>query len=750
MSKVTGSTRSPTSHPISLALSHHQNGRLREAEELYHQILRTEPEHADALHYLGLIAHQQGCRETAVELMTRAIEKEPRRAVYFVHLGQLWEASGELDQAIANYRKAASLDPGLEAAFHKLGDALLKRGQLAEAAASYGRALSIQPESPETINALGSVLHEAGRLEQSIVCYRKAIALKADFAEAYNNLGIAFRSLGRFDEAIASWNSALFYKPALSAAHSNLGGMLLAQGEVSRAVESLCRAIELEPGLAEAHLNLGNAFRAQGLLKQATVAYERSIPLSANPAGAYNNLAEIFRDQGRLEHAVESYEKAILLKPDFAAARSNLLYLYAFTRNISPEAERAQAEAWEKSVLSDAERAAARKRAPPDAGVFRIRPRLGRQLRLGIVSAELGSHAVAQFLEPLLRELDRSRFHLTLFPTSTRSCSRAQKFKELADSYISVTGLSDAAAAHRIRSELIDVLMDTTAHTFGGRLGIFAHRAAPVQCTYIGYWSTTGLTEMDWFFADPHFARSVEAHFTERLWWLPRLFHCYQGETSLGDSAWIPDPQGTIRLGSLNRFNKMREETLGLWAKVLRRLPKAKLILEDGAIHDEETHRRILTILSGHGVAEERVDFIPFVAGHERHMALYNRLDIALDTIPFNGGTTTFDALWMGVPMVALEGTWVGGMLGSSVLKAFDRPEWVARNQDEYVSIVCSLAHDVAGRTRERKSQRSRMMLSPLCDAKEMARCMEDAMEGMYELWMTGEEAGPIDRRRAT
>ena len=739
MRKGAGSTSSRISHRLPLALSHHQNGRLREAEKLYHQILRTEPEHADALHYLGLIAHQRGRSETAVGLITRAIEKEPGRAVYFLNLGQVRETSGELDKAIANYRKATSLDPGLEAAFHKLGDALRKQGQLAEAAASYGRALCIQPDSPETINSLGSVLYEAGRLEQSIVCYQKAIALKADYAEAYNNLGISFRCLGQFDQAIASWHRALGYKPALAAAHSNLGGTLVARGEVQQALGSLHRAIELEPGLAEAHLNLGNAYRSQGLLTQATVAYERSIALSANPADAYNNLAETLRDQGRLEKAVESYEKALSAKPDFAVARSNLLYLYAFTRYISPEAERTQAEAWERSVLSDDERAAARKRAPPDAGVFRIRPRCpGRQLRLGIVSAELGSHAVAQFLEPLLRELDRSRFHLTLFPTSRRSCSRAQGFRNLADTYISLTEMSDTAAADRIRSEQIDVLIDTTAHTFGGRLGIFAHRAAPVQCTYIGYWSTTGLTEMDWFFADPHFARSVEAHFTEGLWWLPRLFHCYQGEASLRESSWVPDPQGTIWLGSLNRFNKIREETLGLWAKVLHRLPEAKLILEDGAIHEEETHRRILTTLSGHGVPEERVCFIPFVAGHERHMALYDRLDIALDTIPFNGGTTTFDALWMGVPMVALEGNWVGGMWGSSVLKAFDRPEWVARDQNEYVSIVYSLAQDVAGRTEQRKSQRSRMMLSPLCDAKEMARCMEDALEGMYELWMAG------------
>jgi protein O-GlcNAc transferase len=296
--------------------------------------------------------------------------------------------------------------------------------------------------------------------------------------------------------------------------------------------------------------------------------------------------------------------------------------------------------------------------------------------------------------------------------------------------------LSDGVAADRIRFEQIDVLMDTTAHTFGSRLGIFARRAAPVQCTYIGYWSTTGLTEMDWFFADPHFPDWMEAHFTEKIWRLPRLFHCYDGEHSLPESHWAPDPEGAIWLGSFNRLSKIREQTLALWAKVLYELPQANLLFEDGAPYEEETHQRILSTLSDYGIPEYRVAFIPFTPGHERHMALYDRLDIALDTIPFNSGTTAFDALWMGVPLIALDGNWLGARLTASVLKAFDRPEWVAQDEEEYVSIVASLARDVEGRIQQRKRQRARMSVSPLCDAKAMARAMEDALEGMYDQWM--------------
>lgn len=730
-----------SSELIEVGLARHRSGLLQEAGEIYRHILHAEPEHPTALHFSGLIAHQRGQTEIALAFMTRSVQREPGNATFWVNLGQVFEANGDLDQAIAHYRKAVAIDPGMEAGHHGLGDALLHQGRLDEAAASYSRALAIKPNCPETVNSLGSLMQKAGKLERAVVCYQKAISLKPDYAEAYNNLGTALRILGKFDEAIEACRRALALKPAFSAAHSNLGCVLVSKGRFKEAAESLHKAIEIQPDLVEAHLNLGNAMRGQGLLSEAVRCYRHAITLAPDHADAYNNLAETYKDQGKLDEAVEAFQRALAAKPDFAAGYSNLLYLYAFTRHIPPEAERAQAEMWEKSVLSEEERAAARART------FAVRPRTGRQLRLGIVSAELGSHAVADFLEPYLDALDRSRFHLSLFPTSRRHCARAKHFQQLADNYISLVELSDAEAAARIRSEQIDVLMDTTGHTCGGRLGIFAHRAAPVQCTYIGYWGTTGLTEMDWFFSDPYSLPSADAHFTEGIWRLPRHAVCYKGDPSLPESRWVPDPAGTIWLGSFNKYCKIREETLGLWAKVLRAIPEAKLLLEDRASCEEETHARILTTLASHGVAQERVEFEPFISGHERHMALYDRLDVALDTIPFNSGTTASDALWMGVPLVALEGNWSGGRISSSALKAFGRPEWIAQDEEEYVSIVRSLGRDVELRKIIRGSQRARMAASELCDAKAMADALKDAFESMYDRWIEGARPGGAGRQ---
>ena len=251
-----------------------------------------------------------------------------------------------------------------------------------------------------------------------------------------------------------------------------------------------------------------------------------------------------------------------------------------------------------------------------------------------------------------------------------------------------------------------------------------------MQCTYLGYWSTTGLTEMDWAFVNPDFPPALDAHFTEQLWRMPRHTHCYLGRATAPRKPMAAGSRGRPAPRVFQPVGKIREQTLALWAKVLHALPQARLLLEDSAACEQQTHQRILATLAAQGIAAQRVCFIPHLPGHQRHMALYHRLDIALDTIPFNSGTTAFDALWMGVPLVAIEGGWSGARIASAVLRSFGRPDWVARNETEFVSIVSRLAADVEGRREQRARQRARMLLSPLCDAPAMARAMENALEG--------------------
>jgi len=721
---------------LQAAQAHLEADRFSEASAIYDQILLRETEQPVALGNLGVIAQRTGRSELAFTLLTRAIAANPQYPSFFVNLGNVYESRGALPQAIANYRQAVTLDAGLEWAHLRLGDALQQQGDLVEGAVSISRALTIKPDFPEAIKGLGDVLLKAGKLEQAVVCFRKALSLAPSYAEVHNNLGNTLDKLHRLEESIASFQQAISLKPTLAPAHANLGRAFIIQGRFPEAVQCCQRAVELQPDFLEAHLNLGNSYRKQGLLSEAAGCYRHLLSLAPDHAVAHNNLAGTYMEQDELALAYESFEKAIQARPAFPMAYSNLLYFCSFTRYISPAAERALAQGWEKNRLTEVQRATARERASASSGTFPICPLEGRKLRLGIVSPDLGEHPVSEFLEPLFNQLDRNRFHLTLFPTQFRGEARAVRIHNLGDNCIPLTDLNDDQAVALIQSEQIDVLVDASGHTLWDRLGIFARRAAPVQICYVGYWSTTGLTEMDWVFPDPGCDAGYDAHFTEGLWRLPRLTVSYNGDRSLPESGWKPDPDGTIWLGSFNRYSKIRKQTLALWAGVLHALPQAKLLFEDSALHEEETHQRILTVLASHGIEGKRVEFIPYIRGHERHMVLYDRLDIALDTVPFNSGTTAYDALWMGVPLVALEGDWVGGRMGSGILTAFGHPQWIAQDAAQYAAIVVALARDVEGRRALRRTQRARMAASPLCDAKAMATALQDAFVAMYDRWL--------------
>jgi protein O-GlcNAc transferase len=613
----------------------------------------------------------------------------------------------------------------------QLGNALMKQGKFSEAMTSYSQELEVRPESVEALHNLGGALQKLGKPEQAIVCYEKAISLDPFNAEAYNNLGVTYSSLGLFEKAIQSFHQAIVHNPASADAYSNLANSLTGQGDFIQALHHCKRAIVLQPGNATAYLLQGNAYRGLGLFSDAIISYQKALSFSPGNGAIYSNIAETFKDQGKLKQAAVTFEKAIAVRPVYQPAYSNLLYFCAFTRHVLPHEERRVAEGWENHILTSEERLAARSR------IFPAQPRAGRRLRLGILTAELGHQAAADFLEPFLLHLDRSRFALTMFPTVLKTGDRAQRLRDIfdrnCDDCIPLHGMPAAQAAELIRSNQIDILIETSGHTHENRLDIIAHRAAPVQCSCMGYFSTTGLTEMDFFLTSAGVDSSIDEHFTEKLWRLPRLPFCYQGDPALAEGGWAPDPDGTVWLGSFDNNAKIREETLDLWARVLLALPEAKLLFEDRHPQDEETHRRIISTLQNLGVEERRIYFIPYVGGHERHMKIHDRLDIALDTIPFNGVTTAFDALWMGVPLITIAGTWMGGMLAASFLQALGHPEWIARSEDDYVSIVRTLARDVDKRKQLRKSQRSRMANSELCDGAGLARSLEHAMEAMYD-----------------
>ena len=718
---------------IQTAREHHQAGRLLQAEAIYRQILQAAPNHPDALHLSGVIAHQTGKNELAVELISKAISVNPSSSMY-CNLGFALNDQGKLDAAVESYRKALSIKPDFAEAHSNLGIALQQQGKLDAAIESYQKAASIKPDFAEVHSNLGIALQQQGKLDAAVESCRKALSIKPDFAEVHSNLGIALKDQGKLEAAIESYHKALSIKPNFAEAHSNLGNALKDQGKLDAAIENYLEALSISPHDAKAYSNLGLALNDQGKLDAAIENYLKALSIRPDYAEAHYNLGNALKDQGKIDAAVESYRKALSIKPDYAEAYSNLLFVYGYHALVDPHEYLAQARNWEQACVPAQDRQAARHR------VFQRSPRAGRRLRVGYVSGDYRQHSVSYFVEQLFTHHDRTRIELFAYSTQGQRDAVTDRLQALAEHWVPLVGIPDAAIRERIEADGIDVLIDLSGHTRHDRLGVFARRAAPVQAHYLGYFASTGLTEMDYWIGDEILTPAgTDSHFSEQVWRLPRVWLSYDGKAGAPLIDWHPAQDGTVRLGSFNNLGKLTAATLALWAKALHALPEGKLLLKTKELSAISNRQRILDAMSGHGILPDRIELQDSSVTPDwfAHMAYYDRLDIALDPVgAVGGGTTNCDALWMAVPVIGLKGDRMASLMTTSMLNAIGRPEWIAHSEAEYIDKVVALARDVEQRKAIRSSQRSRMASSPLCDARGLAMSLENAYSEMFERWL--------------
>jgi len=778
-------------------------GRLPEAVARYNQALAVKPDFPEARNNLGSALQRLGRLHEAVEHFLRALAAKPDFPEACNNLGNAYQAIGSLDEAVKYYRQALALRPDYAAAHSNLGNALQELDRPGEAVEHYRRALAGKPDSPEVHNNLGNALQGLGRLEEAVTSYRQALALKPEYAEAYSNLGTALKGLGRPDEAVASYRRALDCKSADAALHvnvgnalkelgrleaaldcyatalernpddartcntmgnilqdlgrlpeaveryrralvlepdyveaqNNLGVALAAQGHTEAAIACYNRVLELEPYHAEAHNNLGNALKDGGWLPEAIAHYARSLELKPNVAEVHNNLGNALQQLGRPEEAVERYERALAVKPDYAEAHGNLLFALGHSGRTTPEAYLARAREWDRTALSAEERQTAA------AVTFHRLPRQGRKLKIGYISGDFRQHATSAFLEALFAGHDRDHYEVFAYATGIRTDAMTERLKSGTEHWVRLTGLGDAAATERIRQDAIDVLVDLSGHTGGNRLPLLARRAAPIQAHYLGYFASTGLAAMDYMISDGTVVpEGDETRFSEIVWRLPRVWVAYRPPVEAPTPAWKPDPSGRVWFGSANKYSKLTPETIALWARILRECPQGTLLLKAAAFVSPVVRERATQAFAEQGIAPARLHLTGPEADWAGHMALYDRLDIALDPVGGHCGvTTTCDALWMGVPVITLAGSGMIERMGASILTGLGRPEWIAADADDYVAKAVRLAGDVATRQAMRPGQRELLRRSPLGDTAGLARALQEAYDQMFALWLTGQ-----------
>lgn len=697
-----------------------RKGRLEEAVQHYERAAAGRPDFAEARNNLGVALRALGRKPQAAECFREAIRLNPDYADAHVNLGSLMFVQGELAEAERALWEAVRLRPELPDIRRALAVALIRQERYVEAEKLCRGNLARKANDTEALNFLGVALQMQGRFADAVAAYRAAIGVRPDYAEAYHNLGTCYLGRNRLEEAVECCKAALRIHPRYAEAHNTLGHALARAGCTEDAIASYRLALVLKPAYAEALSNLGGALIEAGRLEQAVQACWDAITADPKFYRAFSNLGTALYQQGRVEEAVAALRQAMALRPDFASAHSNLLFCLNYDAAWTPAAVFEEHRAWGVTHGRAASRPSAHRR------VLR---------RIGYVSPDFREHPCAYFIEPVLRTHDRRALEIHLFSDS-RPDGVTQRFRAMTCQWHDIRGFSDDEVADAVRREEIDILVDLAGHTAQNRLPVFARRPAPVAVTWIGYPNTTGLEAIDYrltdAWCDPP-GTSEHLH-TEKLVRLACGFSCYQPPASAPVVAPLPAlTAGKITFGSFNALPKIQPAVVAVWAEVLQRVPGSRLVLKSRALGDGEARRRLLAMFAGHGVEEARIELAGALPSHTQHLEIYNRIDVALDTFPYHGTTTTCEALWMGVPVVVRAGATHVARVGVSLLERIGLGELAVDSDAGYIERAAGLAGDLARLSEIRAGLRARMAESPVTDAAGFTRDLEAAYRRMWE-----------------
>jgi predicted O-linked N-acetylglucosamine transferase (SPINDLY family) len=575
--------------------------------------------------------------------------------------------------------------------------------------------------------ARANALWEAERFEEALEGYRAVLRLDSRHAGANRAMAMIADIACQGKMAVEYMERAVAAEPGNARYRLEYGTFLLAVRRLGAAREQLEEAVRLDPSDAEACNQLGALLNLLGLSCEAEKPLRRSLAIEPGSHYAHTNLGAALTNQARLKEATGAFRRALELAPGYPISGSNYLFSLCYSPTIGNEELFREHRLWEQRL---------RQHRPDDfPAVVRRIPAKRHPERIGYVSADFRAHSVAWFIEPVLRHHDRDRFRVYGYANVAAPDRVTGRLRGLCDEWRDIRGMDNTGVAEMIRADGIDVLVDLSGHTAENRLPVFLRAAAPVQVSWLGYPATTGLTTIDYRLtdsvADP---MGEDRYHSERLYRLPEGFLCYQPPEDAPDPGEVPCmSKGRVTFGSFNNIPKVSPEVVATWARLLLEVPGSCLFLKSRSFADAGICDRFRRQFAEHGIEGDRLVLAQFTASRREHLAAYGRIDIALDTFPYTGTTTTFEALWMGVPVVSLRGVRHASRVGADILQRLGQGQLVAENRERYISIARDLAGDRRRLQALRGSLRPALLDSPLCDGVGFTRSLEQAFCHMWQ-----------------
>lgn len=706
------------------AVDFHRSGVLQDAERLYHFLLQAEPNHPDANHNLGVMAMQRNQVELALPRFEAALAAMSSQAQYWLSYVDALIRAGRFAEAEARAREMTLRFPEHGGIWKVLGELLMHLGQTEDALVSFSKAAELLKEDADVQVSLGNLFAAYGRITEAENCYRRALMRDPAHAAAHSNLGNLYKGRGSLGEAEACYRRALAITPNSAEMLTNLGSTLRDMGRLPEAETCYRRALELKPDFTAAHNNLGNVLKEQGRLIEAEVSYRHALALKPDFAAAHNNLGDVLKDLGKFVDAEASYRRTLEITPDFDKARNNLLFLLFGMVSRTSESCVEEARHYGRLVA---------KRVQTKFSAWMCAPSPQR-LRVGVVSGDLRNHPVGYFLESLLTHIDPARVDLIAYPTTHHSDELTTHIRPRFSGWKPLLGLNDFVAAQLIHADGVHVLLDLSGHTAHNRLPIFSWKPAPVQASWLGYFATTGVAEIDYLLADAvGVPDAQQGLFTERVWYLPDTRLCFTPpETDLPVSLLPALNNKYITFGCFQNLAKVNDDVLMAWARILACLPEAKLRWQCKQFESRAMVAQLVQRLQHCGIDVDRVALHGSVP-RDTYLQAHAEVDLILDTFPYPGGTTTCEALWMGVPTLTLAGETLLSRQGASLLTAAGLREWVAADVTDYVDKAIAFARNVPKLSALRAELRQQVSVSPVFDAVRFASNLESALWGMWQ-----------------
>ena len=699
---------------LNLARCVYKQGDLHEARRRYAEVVKAEPENFSAWLELGHVCRDLGDAQRMLQSYRQAVAVAPQRWEAMLALVGAQEEAGQWDAAAFAYHRAVTLAGVARSDDGQNGKAIA----LSQLHSQVARARLARGDAARALEALRQALM-ALRLEASRreVSENENAELQITLGEVLMRLGMSELAHRAFERASLATSEAVLVKLAETSFRFNLW-------QEAQAV--LRRNVELHPDSALAHWNLAHAYAESWQMEDALASLARAEALAPQP-GARSMRASVAGRTGDADTALQIYrelaaEEGPLSKMASSAAMSSLY---------SDKLSATEVAALHRELF-----------APLGAGgrsreSFANARDAHKRLRVGLVTADFHhQHPVNIFMQPVLARIDTTQLELVVYFTGISYDDQTQLARSRVAQWVECKDWSDVQLAKRIEADGVDVLVDLAGHTSLNRMGVFGQRAAPVQVTFLGYPASTGVPNMDWIMADPVVApEASEALYSEQVWRLPHTVFCFAPEADYPSPSFTPlHEQRPLTFGSFNNVPKLTQHTLALWARVLSAVPGSRLLLKAPSFKDEGAIRAFKARFAALGIAETRLEFRGPV-GLTDMMAEYADVDIALDPVPYNGGTTTLQAMWMGVPVVVKAGDHFVSRMGASFMTAAGLPDWVAQSDDEYVAIAKRMAIDRPALLALKAGLRERLLAQPAWDIDRYTRDWQAALRGMWQVF---------------